>query len=124
MVRRRRCVMASLRKIAIAVTAGVWASALGSAVALAYVLHGPAEPFPEPLTAHASVGHLHGAAPTGEALVEAPASVRVVPARHVLPSKPPPEPSVVDIEDMKCDDWRELQVGHGQVMVCEPYRVR
>lgn len=109
--------MASLKKTAVAVTVGVWTSALGSAVALGFVLNRPPEPRTrvEPATAHASVGHLLEAAP--HKLLEVPATPKVTPARQAAPKPAPPVP--VDIAQMKCDEWRELQAGSGRVRVCE-----
>ncbi len=113
--------MASFKKAAVAVTLGVWTSALGSAAALAFVLNRPLEPriLPEPSTAHTSVGHLLGPAPV-EPLVQAPTVVRVAPpARKPPAARPatPPEPR--DLGQMKCNEWRELQVGSGRVQVCD-----
>jgi hypothetical protein len=112
--------MANLKKVAVAVTAGVWASALGSAVALAYVLNRPLEPklLTEPETAHASVAHLHeSAAPL--VLRAATSPRKVTPARIPAVVAKPPADVHPDITEMKCHDWRELQVGSGSVQVCE-----
>lgn len=114
--------MADLKKIAVGFTAGVWASALGSAVAVAFVLNRPPVPrIPtDPETAHVSSGQLEEAAPV-DPLLDAP----VTPAHRVLYSRPAPLASVVDIEQMRCDEWRDLQMGSGRVQVCsapEPLR--
>ncbi len=110
--------MANLKKLAIVVTVGVWTSALGSAVALGFVLNHPPQPrvVAVPSMAHASVGHLLGAAPSE--FVETSAPLNLTPAREPLASRPA-LPVSVDIEHMKCADWRELQVGSGYVQVCE-----
>ena len=113
--------MANPRKIAIAVvSAAIWTSAVGSAGAVAYVLNRPLEPRLQspPEMAQTSVGHLLGGAVADEAIVEALAAP-VTPVHRVLFSKPPAAATVVDIEQMRCDDWRELQAGSGNVQVCE-----
>lgn len=115
--------MASLKKLAVAVTVAVWTSALGSAVALGFVLNHPPPPrmAAVPSMAHASVAHLLGADP-GQ-IVEISPPVTFTPARPPVASKPS-APVSVDIENMKCDDWRDLQAGSGQVQVCGPVQQR
>jgi hypothetical protein len=113
--------MASLKKIAVGVTVGVWMTALGSAAALAFVLNRPLEPRTavEPLTAHASVGHLLGAEAPPVLLADPP--LRPVPtAVHVVQVvRPKPAATHVDIEQMRCDGWRDLTMGSGRVRVCQ-----
>jgi hypothetical protein len=113
--------MASLKKIAVAVTAGVWTSALGSAVALAFVLNRAPEPRvpPEPLTAHASVGHLLGAAVPGDRFSDMRATPLPIALHFGQALASRTAPAHVDIEHMRCDDWRELTMGSGHVRVCE-----
>lgn len=108
--------MANLSKIAVAAIAGVWASALGSAGAVAFVLGRAPEPRvqDEPLTAHVSTDQLEAPAPD-DVLAETP----FTPAHRAFYSKPLPVASVVDIEQMRCEPWRDLQMGSGRVQVCE-----
>ena len=112
--------MAGLKKMALAVTVAVWTSALASAGAVAYVLDRPLDPRLRtvPEMADTSFGNLLAGAGASEAIVDAPAA-SFTPAHRVLYSKPPPVATVVDIEQMRCDDWRELQAGSGRVQVCE-----
>jgi hypothetical protein len=112
--------MASLKKIAVGVTAGVWVTALGSAAALAFVLNRPLEPRApiEPLTAHESVGHLlDEVTPANRVALMPPKPAPTV--VHVAVARPRPAPTHVDIEQMRCDGWRELTMGSGRVQVCE-----
>jgi hypothetical protein len=112
--------MASLKKISLGVTAGVWMTALGSAAALAFVLNRPLEPRTpiEPLTAHESVGHLLDEVTPANRVVRMPPEPAPT-VLHVVAARPKPAPTHVDIEQMRCDDWRELTMGSGHVRVCE-----
>jgi hypothetical protein len=113
--------MASLKKMAVGATVGVWMTGLGSAAALAFVLNRPLEPrtLVEPTTAHASVGHL--LAEEAPVRIEHALPQPVLTVVHVVRSMPAPKPAPthVDIEQMRCDDWRELTMGSGHVQVCQ-----
>jgi hypothetical protein len=109
-----------------AVTTGVWVTAVGSAAALTYGLN-------RPLRAADIVSHhatRHAAAPnTAFAAVVEPVSesqsVLRVPtitvvgyvAEHDAVARAPEK--AVDISQMHCSDWRELDIGSGHVQVCE-----
>jgi hypothetical protein len=105
----------------IAVTVGVWVAALGSAGALTYDLSRavPSAGATSLLAAPVNLGH---AATTEQVSELSPAlyipTVTVVgkmPHRAVV--TPGPKPAT-DIFHMRCAEWRELDMGSGQVEVC------
>jgi hypothetical protein len=106
------------RRTAIAVTVGVWLAAVGSAAALTYDLNRP--------LSFAGVA-IEGAATPSGAEVAAPLAVPVLyvstltrvgaaPHRPVAPGGRKP---ITEISQMRCADWRELNMGSGHVQVCE-----
>lgn len=115
-------------RTAVAVTLGVWLAAIGSAAALTYDLNRPL--LPEPVTARL-VEPLHAA--HSAAITEATSPrehLLVVPtitlvAQNVQRTHAPvvneavATPSLRDISQMHCADWRELDMGSGHVQVCD-----
>lgn len=105
------------KRTALAVTGIVWLAGIGSAVALTYELGRrprPAVVVPDPV------------APIGATLISAPAQPLAEPpiiyvptitiALHHTPTAPKQS---VDISKMRCTDWRDLDMGSGQVQACD-----
>ena len=124
--------MAPMRKrTAIAVTAAVWLVAFGSAAGLTYDFNRPL-----PRT---GVTSLQAAPPASDAapvagVEQAPAAESVAELRpilhvptvtivgHAVPrlAAPHPRQAEGDIGQMRCADWRGLEMGSGAVQVCAP----
>ena len=110
------------RRTMIAVTLGVWFAALGSAGALTYDLSRPlslADATPR-LAAAANLDH-------GAIGVQVPdlSPVLYIPTITVVGQRPhraavvtPAPQQATDISHMHCAAWRELDMGSGQVEVC------
>ena len=112
----------------VALTLGVWVAALGSAAALTYDLN-------RPLHEHRATSQLVESrlaempfdAP--RQAVAAPVS-EPAPALYIIPTitivgrtprraVPVSDPKPKDISQMRCAEWRELDLGSGHVQVCE-----
>ena len=107
------------RRAAIAVTAGVWVAAVGSAAALTYDLNRPLHWADTTVLRTTPVYAARAAEPATEMT-----SVLNIPTITIvghLPHHPvvPLVPKARDIVDMKCADWRDLDMGSGRVQVCE-----
>lgn len=123
--RRRRkglCVMRTMkRRMAIAVTAGVWIAAVGSAAALTYDLNRPLR-WVSGATHVTAASQVAREAPT-ETVSDSPPVLYIptitivaqVPRRPVTASVP----AAPAVSPMRCADWRELDMGSGRVQVCE-----
>jgi hypothetical protein len=113
-----------MKRSIIAALAGVsWLAATASAAALTYTLHGPPMPPAAPVegrsnevpvlevseNATSEVGEIR--APT---VLQVPV-VRIVARTSVPRVAPVPRP----IREMKCADWRDLDMGSGRVQICE-----
>jgi len=104
-----------------ALTLGVWVAALGSAGALIYDLSRPlpsADATPR-VAEPANLGH--------DAIVEQVSElspVLFIPTITVVGQRPlralvtAGKRPAIDISHMRCADWRELDMGSGQVEVC------
>jgi hypothetical protein len=120
------------RRTAIAVTLGVWLAAVGSAAALTYDLNRPLRSAGATLqgTTTPSGGQVAATlVPAHAALSEAPSeppgpvlyvstltTVGAAPQRPVAAGVQKP---MTEISQMRCADWRELNMGSGHVQVCE-----
>ena len=118
------------RRTMFAITLGVWFAAIGSAAALTYDLNRPvklpAQGWQMPVdrgpvtTPPAPVD----AVQLADQPARAPAVATAGQVRH-RPARPsPPEtmsiPEVVrPISEMHCHEWRDLDVGSGQVQICD-----
>lgn len=123
------------RRTMFAITLGVWFAAIGSAAALTYDLNRPVK-----LPAHGwqvpvdrgpaavppdlvEVLDLPDRAPDHPAIAPAAATsgrVRQRPARASAPETEVARPDVVrPISEMHCHEWRDLDVGSGQVQICD-----
>jgi hypothetical protein len=112
----------------LAVTAGTWLSAIGSAAALTYVLGGSpvlrAERDDTVATPSLDDRRAEVVQPIGPTEMVVP-TVTIV--GHMVRSAPPPgarlaapaPEAVHPIADMKCADWRGLDMGSGRVQVCQ-----
>jgi hypothetical protein len=110
----------------VAVTAGVWLTAVGSAAALTYGLNRPLH-FADGTSQHrprhaappntAVVGIVEPARET-QSILRLPTIniVGQVDERHGVSTAPK---DAVDISQMRCSEWRELDIGSGHVKVCE-----
>jgi hypothetical protein len=105
----------------IALTLGVWVAALGSAGALTYHLSRPlpsADATPG-MAAPANLGHGLIAEQVSEL-----SPVLYIPTITVVGQRPhravvtPEKNAATDISHMRCEEWRELDMGSGQVEVC------
>jgi hypothetical protein len=110
------------KRTAVAVTLGVWIAALGSAAALTYDLNSTpnfASVTAQPTTpsATAPVAVARPASKTQTVLV-VPTITIVGSIHHSVADTPKPQ-RPVDIDQMRCADWRELNIGSGHVQVCE-----
>jgi hypothetical protein len=116
--------MATMKKRAIAaITAGVWLGAIGSAAALTYDLNRPL---------YAVSGASHGAPESAATQTEAPSPLVTAPAPSVqmMPTVTvvgrvhprtvhPAAKAPLDISKMHCGEWRQLEMGSGNVQACE-----
>jgi hypothetical protein len=107
------------RRTVIAVTAGVWVAAVGSAAALTYDLNRPLHWVDTTLLRTTPVYAVRAAEPAAEML-----SVLNIPTITIVGHAPhhlavPLVPKAPNIVDMKCTDWRDLDMGSGRVQVCE-----
>lgn len=109
----------------IAVTAGVWVTAVGSAAALTYDLNRPLRS--ANVTWHRST-RLAAQPNTSvsadvESLSEHQTMLRIptitIVAESVESHAAVAPAPVTDISQMSCSDWRELDIGSGHVQVCE-----
>jgi hypothetical protein len=110
------------RRTAIAVTVGVWLAAVGSAAALTYDLNRPLrsagatiEGVPTPSGAQVAAPLV----PAHAALSEPPSvlyvsTLPIVGAARHLPVAPGGRKPITEISQMRCADWRELNMGSGQ----------
>jgi hypothetical protein len=110
------------KRTAVAVTLGVWIAALGSAAALTYDLNRApnlASVTAQPTTpsAAAPVAVVRPTSNTQPVLV-IPTFTIVGTIHHSVANAPKPE-RPVDISQMRCADWRELNIGSGHVQMCE-----
>lgn len=104
----------------IALTLGVWCAALGSAGALTYNLSRPlpsADETSRPAE-QANLGHAAAAESVSEL-----SPALYIPTITVIGKLPhraivAPEPKPLDLRHMHCADWRELDMGSGQVELC------
>jgi len=106
------------KRTALAATALVWAAELASAAALAHVLQPPAPPARAEIELVAPAA---GMAPL-ELVQPARKSVIEIPTVTIVALRPAPrivEPKHLDISRMHCHDWRDLDIGSGQVQVCD-----
>jgi hypothetical protein len=113
--------MATLkRRTALAITAAVWITAIATAAGLAHALNRPIDS-PAPLV------QLAPREPIQERLVDDSSSsapiltippVTIVAHTHRRAASPAPvRPR--DIAEMRCAEWRTLDMGSGHVQVCE-----
>ena len=110
------------KRTAVAVTLVVWIAALGSAAALTYDLNSTpnlASATAQPTTpsAAAPVAVARPASKTQPVLV-VPTITIVGSIHHAVANTPKPQ-RAVDISQMRCADWRELNIGSGHVQMCE-----
>jgi hypothetical protein len=110
------------KRTAVAVTLVVWIAALGSAAALTYDLNSTpklasatAQPATPSIAAPAAVAR---PASKTQAVLVVPTITIVGSIHHSVANAPKPE-RPVDIYQMRCADWRELNIGSGHVQVCE-----
>ncbi|HLK37459.1 MAG TPA: hypothetical protein VKU41_11955 [Polyangiaceae bacterium] len=118
------------RRFAFTFTAVVWACALGSAGALAYVLDRPVQIRETPghsavvAPARQEIEPVNTPATEEQRVLEIP-TITITTARHPArvvarpPAPGPNEEQLPDIAKMNCTEWRELQAGSGRVQVCE-----
>jgi hypothetical protein len=114
--------------------AGVlWLAGIGSAAALTYelkrplTLSGQVEVVPAPRVEWTPPPLDERASQAPPAVLALPAVTVVARAVRVHPAIPTPvahpvapaEPSPVDISQMRCKEWKELEMGSGRVQVCE-----
>ncbi len=113
------------RRTAIAVAVGVWLAAVGSAAALTYDLNRPLRSAGATLEGavaaplvpvHAALSEPPSEPPVPVLYVSTPTIVRAAPRRPVAPGTTKP---ITEISEMRCADWRELNMGSGHVQVCE-----
>jgi hypothetical protein len=113
------------KRTAIAVTVSVWIAALGSATALAYDLNRTphlARPHSANVTsqfatpAPAAPTVFAPPAPEVQSVLYIPTITIVGSMRRADSEKPAPR---ADISEMRCTDWRGLDIGSGHVQVCE-----
>jgi len=109
------------KRLAIAVTVGVWLAALGSAAALSYHwnrashLTSVAEPSAPPLSAApASFSE-----PVSESQPVIYVPTLTIRGRPHEPSTRSSSKQTVGMSEMNCADWRGLDMGSGRVRVCE-----
>ena len=133
--------MATLkRRTVLALTAGVWAMGIVSASALAYALNRPLEV----RTVPTELAPARDVEPPASEVVPATQLTPSVPATLSIPtitivskaprrhtpanavSEPMPDmspemstESYPDISKMNCAEWRELDMGHGRVKICD-----
>jgi hypothetical protein len=118
--------MATMKKRAIAaITAGVWLAAIGSAAAVTYDLN-------RPLAVRGASQDTQGVPESAATPTEAPrppvtalaSPVQMMPTvtvvgnvhpRAVHPASKAP----LDISKMHCGEWRQLEMGSGNVQECE-----
>jgi hypothetical protein len=110
------------KRTAVAVTLGVWIAALGSAAALTYDLNSTphfasvtAQPTTPSTAAPAAVAR---PAPETQPVLVVPTVTIVGVMHHSMANAPKPQ-RPVDINQMRCADWRELNIGSGHVQMCE-----
>jgi len=104
----------------IALTLGVWCAALGSAGGLSYELSRPLPSADE--TSRPAVQANLGPTAIAEQVSEL-SPVLYIPTITVVGKLAhraivAPEPKPLDLCHMRCADWRELDMGSGQVEVC------
>jgi hypothetical protein len=108
------------KRTALVATTLVWAAGLASAAALAHVLQPPVPPPAE--------FKLEVAAPAVDTapaeMVQAARKVAVIeiPTVTIRSLRAPPQvvaPKHLDISEMRCRPWRDLDMGSGQVQVCD-----
>lgn len=105
---------------ALAATFGVWALAFASAGALAYQLNRPLVPANGVEQTTAATSAIDSRLTVAPSLELRP--VIHVPTMTMAVATPRPqvhEPKLPDITQMKCADWRPLQMGSGNVQICE-----
>jgi hypothetical protein len=104
----------------IALTLGVWLAALGSAGALTYDLSRPllsADATPR-LAATADHGAIGARVSDLSPVLYVPTITVVAQRPHRAAVVTPVQKPATDISHMRCADWRELDMGSGQVEVC------
>lgn len=127
------------RRTVLALTAGVWVMAIGSAATLAYALNRPLQvrtsPAELPLVptiewSAAEVAPVtENAQSTPEIAIWIP-TITIVSKASRRPSMPKVESesmssesaqpgSLPDISQMHCAEWRQLDMGSGRVQICE-----
>ena len=127
--RKGLCVMATMKKRAIAaITAVVWFAAIGSAAALTYDLNRPLHRCAEPGASQDTRGVTESAARQNEVpsppVTKPASSVQMMPTFtvvgyvHPLAAHPGPK-APLDISKMHCGEWRQLEMGSGNVQTCE-----
>jgi hypothetical protein len=109
-------------RTAIAVSAGVWIAAFGAAAAITYELNRPlhwagaTSKLDEPVTnAHAAIAESRADLQT---VLYVPTITLVGRMAHRSAVTQAPKP-ITEIAEMRCSDWRELDMGSGHVQVCE-----
>jgi hypothetical protein len=109
-------------RTAIALSVGVWIAAFGAAAAITYELNRPlrsaraTSQLDEPVTiAHAAIAESRAELQT---VLYVPTITLVGRAPHRSTVTRAPKP-MTEIAEMRCSDWRELDMGSGHVQVCE-----
>jgi hypothetical protein len=104
-----------------AVACGVWFSGAVSAAALAYVMHPRA-----PSTIMSDSQASSGPRPAQEALASEAPYVLEIPVVTIVgriaartPRAVVESPVARDVGDMRCSDWRDLDIGSGRVQICK-----
>jgi hypothetical protein len=122
--------MRTLKTRAIAIlTVGVWTAAVGSAAALTYDLNRPLKWKGETPELSSPTGEASPQPVTVAPVATAPSAaqeetVLQVPTITIVGRPPPrsvaaPAPTTRDISEMRCAEWRDLDMGSGHVQVCE-----
>ena len=122
----------------LALTAGVWVMAIGSAATLAYALNRPLQVPPSPaelspapaIESPAEVVPVTESAPSTREITLSIPPITIVSKTSRRPNIPKVESesmssesaqpeSLPDISQMHCVEWRELDMGSGRVQICE-----
>jgi hypothetical protein len=110
------------RSTVFAVASGVWFSGAVSAAALGYVMTRPLAPSTSTVWSQMSAG----SRPAQEArateapyVLEMPVFTIVGRITARVPAAAVESPVARDIAEMRCADWRDLDIGSGRVRVCE-----
>jgi hypothetical protein len=114
------------KRALVALTVSVWIAAVGSAAALTYDLNQPLQWRTAPSDASPPAGAspvLAAVAPAAPVAAREEAVLRIptvtIVGRIAPRAVPAPAPTTRDISEMRCKEWRDLDMGSGHVQVCE-----